>query len=125
MPASFLPNGTPSSSNFALGAYFDYSTGLGDIQNGLSDPLTGVTFFALAEADSDAQLQVGGTQIDARALAKIAPIPPGSSPQVISGVPIQGTLKFTVYFSGGKPDPSAPIPISRARLHLPPGRSIE
>jgi starch-binding outer membrane protein, SusD/RagB family len=113
LASSFLPNGAPSSSSFALGAYFDYSTGLGDIQNTLSDPLTGVTFFALAEADSDAQLQVGGTQIDARALSKIEPIPPGASPQVISGVPIQGTLKFTVYFEGGNPNPGAPIPILR------------
>jgi starch-binding outer membrane protein, SusD/RagB family len=113
LASSFLPNGTPSSSNFALGAYFDFSSGLGDVQNSLSDPLTGVTFFALAEADSDAQLQVGGTKIDARALAKIVPIPAGSSPQVISGVPIQGTLKFTVYFVGGNPDPGAPIPILR------------
>jgi hypothetical protein len=111
--SSFLPNGTPSSSNFALGAYFDYSSALGDLSNALSDPLTGVTFFALAEADSDAQLQVGGTQIDARALAKIEPIPAGSPPQVISGVPIQGTLKFTVYFEGGGPSPAAPIPILR------------
>jgi starch-binding outer membrane protein, SusD/RagB family len=113
LASSFLPNGTPSSSNFALGAYFDFSTGLGDVQNILSDPLTGVTFFALAEADSDAQLQVGGTEIDARALSKIVPIPAGASPQVISGVPIQGTLKFTVYFVGGNPDPGAPIPILR------------
>jgi hypothetical protein len=113
LASSFLPNGTPSSSNFALGTYFDYSTGLGDTQNALSEPLTGVTFFALAEADSDAQLQVGGTKIDARALAKIVPIPAGSAPQVISGVPIQGTLKFTVYFVGGNPDAGAPIPILR------------
>ena len=72
-----------------------------------------MTFFALAEADSDAQLQVGGTQIDARALAKIEPIPVGSPPQVISGVPIQGTLKFTVYFEAGNPNPASPIPILR------------
>jgi hypothetical protein len=113
LATSFLPAGAPSSSNFALGAYFDYSTGLGDITNTLSDPLTGVTFFALAEADSDAQLQAGGTLIDARALAKIVPIPAGASPQVISGVPIQGTLKFTVYFEGGNPNPGASIPILR------------
>jgi starch-binding outer membrane protein, SusD/RagB family len=111
--SSFLPNGAPASSNFTLGAYFDFSSALGDVTNALSDPLTGVTFFALAEADSDAQLQVGGTQIDARALAKIEPIPVGSPPQVISGVPIQGTLKFTVYFEAGNPNPASPIPILR------------
>lgn len=110
---SFLANGAPVSANLALGAYFDFSTGLGDIQNTLSDPPTGVTFFALASADSDAQLQAGGTLIDARALSKIEPIPAGASPQIIAGVSIEGTLKFTVYFVGGNPDPGAPIPILR------------
>ena len=113
LDSSFLSPGTPVASNFALGVYFDFSTGLGDSQNNLSDPLTGVTFFALASADSDAQLQTGGTAIDARAINKIEPIPAGSPPQIIAGVSIEGTLKFTVYFVGGNPDPGAPIPILR------------
>ncbi len=113
LDSSFLATGTPVASNFALGAYFDFSSGLGDIQNTLSDPLTGLTFFALAAADSDAQLQTGGTEIDARALSKIVPIPAGTPPQVIAGVSVEGTLKFTVYFVGGNPDPGAPVPILR------------
>ena len=48
-----------------------------------------------------------------RALAKIVPIPVGVSPQTVPGLPIQGTLKFTVYFVGGIANPGAPIPILR------------
>jgi starch-binding outer membrane protein, SusD/RagB family len=113
LDSSFLGTGSLVSSNLPLGAYFDFSTGLGDIQNTLADPLTGLTFFAIPSIQSDAKLQVGGTAIDARAVAKIDSIPPGSPPQVISGVSVVGDLKFAVYFAGGNPNLSAAIPIIR------------
>ena len=113
LDSSFLGSSALVATNFALGAYFDFSNGLGDIQNELADPLTGVTFFAIPTINTDAKLQVGGTAIDLRAIVKVVPIPAGSPPQVISGVSVIGNLKFAVYFAGGNPNLSAPIPIIR------------
>jgi len=103
---------SPSPSNFAQGVYFDFSSGAGDTQNGLSEPLTGPIYFSLVENDSDAQQQVGGGR-DARALAKIDSIPVGQSPQVLGGIPIQGDFKFVVYYTQGQPNTAASIPIIR------------
>jgi len=98
--------------NFANGVYFDFGPGPGDFTNDLSEPLTGATFFADSFNLTDAQLQTGGA-LDQRALTKIAPIPPGTSPQVLGGIPIAGTLKFTIYLSNGNANPAAPIPVIR------------
>src|SRR5205823_9052711 len=43
LSASFL---TGSSSDYPKGAFYDFSNGAGDVSNGLSEPLNGVTFFA-------------------------------------------------------------------------------
>jgi hypothetical protein len=107
---SFL---STSPTDFQLGVFFDFSSGAGDITNGLSEPLTGPIYFSLVENDSDAQTQVGGTLRDARAIAKIDSIPVGQSPQVLGGIPIQGNFKFSVYFTAGNPNPAAQIPIIR------------
>ncbi len=106
LDSSFL---SPSAANFTFGAYFDFSTGSGDITNQLSEPLTGTTYFALTQNDSEAQTQPGGA-LDQRALNKIVAAP---DTQILGGISIQGTLKFAVYFTGGLPNPSAPIPIIR------------
>jgi hypothetical protein len=108
LDSSFI-SAAPAS--FASGAYFDFGTGSGERGDTLSEPLNGPIFFALPLDTSDAQLQPGG-QRDQRVLNKIAPIPVGQPPQVLGGIPtIQGTLKFTVYFIGGAPNPASPIPI--------------
>jgi starch-binding outer membrane protein, SusD/RagB family len=98
----------PSPANLQAGAYFDYSTGQGDISNGLADPVNGLTFFALHGNLDSAQLQTNGTDRDQRVLDKI--IPAGVT-QIIGGIPIVGDLKFSVYFTGGQADPNHSIPI--------------
>jgi starch-binding outer membrane protein, SusD/RagB family len=104
-----------SPSDFALGPYFDMGTGAGDPSggNGLSEPLNGPIYFSLVENVVDAQKQVDGVTIDARALNKVDTIPVGQAPQILGGIPIQGNYKFAVYFTQGQPNPSAPIPIIR------------
>jgi starch-binding outer membrane protein, SusD/RagB family len=98
--------------DFLTGIYFDYSNAANDLTNGLSDPLNSPLYFALAQADSEAQTQPGGA-IDQRALTKIVPIPASVPPQVVSGIPIQGTLKFTVFFVNGLANTAAPFPVIR------------
>jgi hypothetical protein len=97
-----------SPANFQLGAYFDYSSGQGDVQNSLSDPLNGLTFFALQGNLDSAQIQTNGIDLDQRVLDKIVP---ASVTQIIGGIPIVGNLKFTVYFTGGQADEGHQIPI--------------
>jgi hypothetical protein len=103
--ASFLD---PTPGNLQSGAYFDFSSGQGDVSNGLSDPINGLTFFALQGNLDSAQLQVNGTDPDQRVLDKIAP---AGVTQIIGGIPIVGNLKFTMYFTGGQSDPNHSIPI--------------
>lgn len=91
------------------GAYFDFSSGQGDITNGLSEPLDGPTFFALQDNLADAQLQAGGAK-DQRALDKIAPAE-DTSRTLVGSIPIPGELKFTVYMTNGGADENHPIPI--------------
>ena len=99
-----------TAANFQNGVFFDFSTNPGDIQNGLSDPINGNIYFALPEQITDAALQTDGKTPDARVGAKIVPANPG---QVLSGFPIHGTLKYSVYFTGGAADPSHEVPIIR------------
>ena len=96
------------STDFQTGAYLDFSTNGGDQTNGLSEPLNGPTYFALASDTTDAQTQAGGAK-DQRVLDKIAP--KEGDPQTLGGISIPGTLKFTVYFSNGAADAGHPIPI--------------
>jgi starch-binding outer membrane protein, SusD/RagB family len=98
--------------DFETGIYFDFSNAANDIQNGLSDPLASRLYFALAQNDSEAQTQAGGA-LDQRVLNKIAPLPVGVDPQVVAGMPIQGTLKFTVFFVNGLANTAAPFPVIR------------
>src|SRR2546425_10499438 len=55
--ASFL---SAAPADLQKGAYFDFSSGPGDITNSLSEPLDGPTFFALQDNLADAELQAGG-----------------------------------------------------------------
>jgi len=96
------------SADFQTGAYLDFSTNGGDQTNGLSEPLNGPTYFALASDTADAQTQAGGAK-DQRVLDKIAP--KEGDPQTLGGISISGTLKFTIYFSNGAADAGRPIPI--------------
>ena len=96
------------SADFQTGAYLDFSTNGGDQTNGLSEPLNGPTYFALASDTADAQTQAGGAK-DQRVLDKIAP--KEGDPQTLGGISISGTLKFTIYFSNGAADAGHPIPI--------------
>jgi hypothetical protein len=100
----------PTPANFQQGAYFDFSSGQGDITNGLSDPNNGLTFFALAGNLDSAELQVNGVDPDQRVLDKIDS---AAVSQIIGGIPIIGNLKFTMYFTAGEADESHPIPIIR------------
>src|SRR5256712_4278620 len=68
------------------GAYFDFSSGPGDITNSLSEPLDGPTFFALQDNLTDAELQAGG-QKEQRGLDKIAPAEE-TSPTLLGRIPI-------------------------------------
>jgi starch-binding outer membrane protein, SusD/RagB family len=103
--ASTLP------ANFQNGVFFDFSSNPGDQQNDLSDPINGVIYFALPEQITDAQLQPGGTTPDARVGAKI--VPKEGTPQTTGTFPIQGTLKYSIYFTNGASDPAHPVPIIR------------
>ncbi len=96
---------------FQSGVFFDFSANPGDTQNGLSDPLNGILYFALPEDTSDAELQPSGTVRDARVAAKIAVTDVGQS---IGTFPIIGNLKFKIYLTGGTtPNPAQPVPIIR------------
>jgi starch-binding outer membrane protein, SusD/RagB family len=112
LDSSFISNDPGS---FSVGPEFDFSTGSGDLTNELADPLDGPNFFAIPADDSTGddslpatQLQVSG-QPDQRELNKIALS--GVAPSVAGG--IFSGLKFTIYFSSGAANPSAPIPIIR------------
>ena len=94
--------------DFQSGALLDFSTDGGDQTNGLSEPLNGPTYFALASDTTDAQTQAGGAK-DQRVLDKIAP--KEGDPQTLGGISISGTLKFKIYFSNGAADAGHPIPI--------------
>lgn len=107
LAASFYAPG--DSTQFRAGAYFDFSTDGGDQVNGLSDPLNSATYYALPDFLVDADTQVGGAK-DLRALSKIVP---AQDTQVLGGIPINGQLKFTVYFTGGAVDLNHSIPIIR------------
>ena len=105
--ASFLANGSAA---FQRGAYFDFSNAAGDVSNGLSEPLNGVTFYAHPSDSVDAQLQPGGAP-DQRVLDKIVA---AQDTQVLGGISeIPGTQKFTIYFTSGSADPNRPVPIIR------------
>ena len=107
LAASFYQPG--DSTYFKYGASFDFSTDGGDQVNGLSDPLNSSTYYALPDFLVDADTQVGGAK-DLRALSKIVP---AQDTQVLGGIPINGQLKFTVYFTGGAVDLNHSIPIIR------------
>lgn len=109
-PGSFLSR----ASNLQQGAYFDFSSGPGDITNGLSEPLDGPTFFALQDnvADADTQPIPGGVK-DQRVLDKIARAK-DTSRTLLGSIPIPGELKFTVYMTNGQADETHPIPIIKA-----------
>ena len=104
--------GVGDASQFKTGVYFDYSANAGDNQNDLSDALDAPIFFAVPELVSLAQTQTGGTTPDARVVTKTAAAT-ASTPQQLLGIPILGTLKFTIYLTGGSANPAAPIPIIR------------
>jgi starch-binding outer membrane protein, SusD/RagB family len=97
------------STQLGLGVYYDFSIAPGDVTNGLSEPLNGVTFFAHPSDSVDAQLQPGGAP-DQRVINKIVR---GTKPQTLGGISIVGVQKFTMYFTGGAADPNHPIPIIR------------
>ena len=105
--ASFLD---PDPANFQAGAYFDFSTGSGDATNGLSEPLNALTFFALQDNFTDAQVQTGGVLADQRVLDKVVPAA-DTQIALLGSIPIPGELKFAVFFSGGQPDENHGIPI--------------
>jgi len=104
--------GVGDASQFGTGVYFDYSAGAGDTQNELSDALDAPIYFAVPELVSLAQKQGDGTTPDARIVTKTAAAT-AKTPQKLGGIPIIGTLKFTIYLTGGNANPSAPIPIIR------------
>jgi starch-binding outer membrane protein, SusD/RagB family len=107
LTASFV-NSSPA--NYAHGAYFDFSNAAGDVSNGLSEPLNGVTFYAHPSDSVDAQLQPGG-QPDQRVINKIVA---AQDTQKLGGIAeIPGKQKFTIYFTSGSADPGRPIPIIR------------
>jgi hypothetical protein len=107
LAASFYVPG--DSTQFRNGAYFDFSTDPGDATNDLSDPLNGTTFYALPDFLVDADTQAGGAK-DLRALSKIVP---AQDTQILGGIPINGQLKFAVYFTNGAVDLNHSIPIIR------------
>ena len=100
---------SPLPANYAKGAYFDFSNGANDTPNGLSEPLNGVTYYALRSDSTDAQLQPGG-QPDQRVIDKITA---ALDTQRLGGILIPGELKFTIYFTSGAANPAHPIPIIR------------
>lgn len=105
LPSTFI---SMDASALGTGPQFDFSTASGDQSNELADPLDGTTFFADTFVIVHAQHQASGA-LDARVLAKTARatrVPTWSIP----AVPLPGTLKYTLYFSGG-----SPIPTRRSR----------
>jgi len=108
LAASFID---PTPSSLGVGPKFDFSTASGDQQNGLAEPLDGTTFFADTFLLVHAQRQSNG-DLDERVLEKTARatrVPVWSIP----AVPLPGVLKYTIYFTGGQPDLTKPIPIIR------------
>jgi len=99
---------SPDPTTFANGVYFDFSTAPNDSRNSLSDPLNSKTFFALPFVMSDAQTQTGGVLLDQRVLNKVTA---SVDTQVIGGIPLTGTIKFTNYLSNGTVNLGAPIPL--------------
>jgi hypothetical protein len=104
--------GFDAAANFAKGVYFDYSANSGDTENGLSDALDGITFFATPILGPLSQKQSGGKD-DQRVLDKVAPATRSPFHQV-AAIPFEGSLKFTIYLTGGNADPSHPIPVIRS-----------
>ena len=105
--SSFL---STAPADFQTGAYFDFSSAPGDATNGMSEPLNGLSFYALQDNLADAQLQTGGTLKDQRALDKIAPATDVNN-GLLGSIPIPGELKFTVFFTNGSADENHGIPI--------------
>ncbi|HEY7877961.1 MAG TPA: RagB/SusD family nutrient uptake outer membrane protein [Gemmatimonadaceae bacterium] len=108
LPSTFIDM---TASALGTGPRFDFSTASGDQSNELAEPLDGTTFFADTFVIVHAQRQSGGA-LDARLLAKTARatrVPTWSIP----AVPLPGALKYVNYFTGGQPDPNAPVPIIR------------
>ena len=106
---SFINATDPS--QLQAGAYFDFSSAPNDQANDLSEPLSGVRYFAdslILYNKVDTNKVTGA--IDQRLTSKTAAATAGT-PQSISGVDITGTLKFTNYFTNNQPDPSHGIPI--------------
>jgi hypothetical protein len=107
-PAFSLDDG----SQLAKGVYYDFSNGAGDLVNDLSDELDAPNYFALPLLVDLAQKQANGTTPDQRVLDKTTAATQ-SPPQQIGGIPIIGTLKFTIYLTNLAADPSHPIPAIR------------
>jgi hypothetical protein len=99
-------------SQFTTGVYYDFSNGAGDLVNDLSDALDAPNYFALPLLVDLAQKQADGTTPDQRVLDKTTAATK-SPPQQIAGMPITGTLKFTIYLTNLAADPSHPIPAIR------------
>jgi hypothetical protein len=99
----------PNPAALQSGAYFDFSSASGDTQNGLSEPLNALTFFALQDNIADADTQANGRK-DQRVLDKIVPAA-DTQIALLGAIPIPGELKFVVYAPGGTADPGHPIPI--------------
>lgn len=94
---------------FTAGAYHPYGAGVNDVPNVLSDALNNTAFFVHPSFVTDAQKQVDGTTPDARVASKTAAYTGPDGAFTNNG--LTGTLKWTVYFSGGSPNQGAPIPI--------------
>jgi hypothetical protein len=105
--ASFLST-TPA--DFQTGAYFDFSNGPGDATNGLSEPLNALSFYALQDNRTDAQLQTGGVLLDQRVLDKTVAAT-DTNIGLFGSIPIAGELKFAVFFTNGEADENHGIPI--------------
>ncbi len=88
------------SAALTLGVYHTYSTGAGDVANGLFDP-SGQFILAHPSLAADAQLQADGTR-DLRFQTKVVQVPP------VAMLGITTDLAFALY-----PTPATPIPIIR------------
>jgi hypothetical protein len=97
--------------DFAVGAYYDFSSNAGDTENELSDPLDGAVFFALPIISTLSQKQPGGED-DQRAIDKVTPATL-SPPQSLAGIPIVGDFKFSIYLTNGEANTAHPIPLIR------------
>jgi hypothetical protein len=104
---SFINATDPS--QLQTGVYFDFSNAPSDQANGLSEPLSGVRYFADSLILYQKVQRVAGVP-DRRLTDKTAAAT-AETPQSIAGVDITGTLKFTRYFTNGQPDAAHPIPI--------------